>query len=169
MAAKPHYFNIVLGEADPPMPEVDVDLTIRDAQPSDAAALAGLMGELGYPTSEADMRLRLEQVATDERYRAFVAAQETQVCGVIGTFACHSFEHNDLGGRILALVVTRESRRSGVARRLIAAAEKDFAQRKITRVAVDTRFERKDAHAFYESLGYTSNGFRFVKNLPAAN
>jgi hypothetical protein len=34
--------------------------------------------------------------------------------------------------------------------------------------AVNTRFERKDAHQFYESLGYTRNGFRFVKNLAAA-
>jgi ribosomal protein S18 acetylase RimI-like enzyme len=165
MAAKPHYFNIVLGEADPPMPEVDVDLTIRDAQPSDAAALAGLMGELGYPTSEADMRLRLEQIATDERYRAFVAVQETQVCGMIGTFACYSFEHNDPGGRILALVVASDSRRSGIARRLMAAAEQDFAERKITRIAVNTRFERSDAHQFYEALGYQRNGFRFVKTL----
>jgi ribosomal protein S18 acetylase RimI-like enzyme len=169
MAAKPHYFNIVLGEADPPMPEVDVDLTIRDAQPSDAAALAGLMGELGYQTSEAEMQSRLQKILPDPHFSTFVAVDRGRVRGMIGTIACHSFEHNDLGGRILALVVTRESRRSGVARRLIAAAEKDFAQRKITRVAVDTRFERKDAHAFYESLGYTSNGFRFVKNLPAAN
>jgi len=75
---------------------------------------------------------------------------------------------NDLGGRILALVVAKHARRSGVARQLITAAEQDFAQRNITRIAVNTRFERKDAHAFYESLGYTRSGFRFVKNLTRA-
>src|SRR5207245_1214492 len=101
-------------------------------------------------------------------YRTFVAVEQGRVRGMIGTFALYSFEHNDLGGRILALVVTKDSRRSGVARRPIAAAEKDFAQRNITRIAVNTRFERKDAHEFYESLGYTRNGFRFVKNLAAA-
>jgi GNAT superfamily N-acetyltransferase len=142
-----------------------VDLTIRAACTSDAAALATLMCELGYETTESEMQIRLEKIIPDPKYRTFVAVEEGRVRGMIGTFACYSFEHNDLGGRILALVVTKDSRRSGVARRLIAAAENDFAQRKITRVAVDTRFERKDTHAFYESLGYTSNGFRFVKNL----
>jgi GNAT superfamily N-acetyltransferase len=142
-----------------------LDLTIRAARTSDAAALATLMCELGYETTAAEMQTRLQNIAADERYRTFVAVNDGQVRGMIGTFACYSFEHDDLGGRILALVVTKDSRRIGVARQLIAAAEKDFAQRKITRIAVNTRFERNDAHAFYESLGYRRNGFRFVKDL----
>ena len=147
--------------------ESDLDLTIRAAQLSDAAVLASLMGELGYPTSEADMQLRLERIAADERYRTFVAVRRGGVCGMIGTFTSYTYEHNDLGGRILALVVSKEARRSGLARQLIATAEKDFARRNITRVAVNTRFERDGAHKFYENLGYTRNGFRFVKDLDA--
>jgi GNAT superfamily N-acetyltransferase len=112
--------------------------------------------------------MRLKKIIPDAQYRTFVAVEQGRVRGMIGTFVCHSFEHNDPGGRILALVVTKDSRRSGVARRLVAAAEKDFAQRNITRIAVNTRLERKDAHQFYESLGYTRNGFRFVKKLAPA-
>jgi ribosomal protein S18 acetylase RimI-like enzyme len=56
-------------------------------------------------------------------------------------------------------------RRRGIGRALIAAAEKDFAQRAIRRVALDTRLAREDAHKFYESLGYERNGWRFVKQL----
>ena len=44
----------------------------------------------------------------------------------------------------------------------------DDPARWLTRIAVNTSFERKDAHAFYERLGYTRNGFRFVKNPSAA-
>jgi len=140
-----------------------VDLTIRAAQITDAAALAGLMCELGYDTTEAEMQRRLERILPDERYRTFVAVRYLRVRGMIGTLASYSFEHNDLGGRILALVVSGDSRRSGIARQLMAAAEEDFAHRKITRIAVNARFERKDAHQFYELLGYRRNGFRFVK------
>jgi GNAT superfamily N-acetyltransferase len=143
----------------------DVDVTIRAADPNDAGALAGLMCELGYETTESEMQARFTQIAADERYRTFVAMHNGHVCGMIGTVASCSFEHNDLGGRILALVVTKDSRRSGVARRLIAVAEKDFAQRNISRIAVNTRFERHDAHLLYESAGYRRNGFRFVKEL----
>jgi GNAT superfamily N-acetyltransferase len=56
----------------------------------------------------------------------------------------------------------------GVGLALIAVAEKDLAQKNISRVAVNTAFERKKAHEFYEKAGYTRNGFRFVKELPMA-
>jgi ribosomal protein S18 acetylase RimI-like enzyme len=84
---------------------------------------------------------------------------------MIGTVARHSLEHNDLSGRILALVVASNARRAGIGRQLLAAAENDFAQRNIRRIALDTRFEREQAHQFYEALGYRRNGLRFVKNL----
>jgi GNAT superfamily N-acetyltransferase len=143
----------------------DVDLAIRFAEAADAEALAGLMTELGYSTRTSEMAMRLETIAADARYRTFVAVSDGKVCGMIGTFCFSSYEHNNPGGRILALVVSKDARRVGVGQRLIAAAESDFAQRNIQRVAVNTHLTRKEAHKFYERVGYTSNGFRFVKTL----
>ena len=143
-----------------------LDLAIRVAEMNDAAALAPLMCELGYETTKSEMQTRMERIATDERYRTFVAVRDGDVCGMIGTLACPSYEHNDTSGRILALVTSREARRAGIGRALIAAAERDFAQRKIKRIAVNTRLSRQDAHKFYEALGYQRNGWRFVKQLP---
>ncbi|HWH90533.1 MAG TPA: GNAT family N-acetyltransferase, partial [Candidatus Binatia bacterium] len=96
-----------------------------------------------------------------------VAVWEGKVCGMISTLAYPSIEHNDLSGRIVALVVMRTMRRCGIGRALIATAEKDFAQRGIRRVALNTQLAREDAHKFYESLGYERNGWRFVKHLSA--
>jgi GNAT superfamily N-acetyltransferase len=144
-----------------------VDLTIRMAELSDAEAIALLMGELGYPTRAAEMQMRLEPILRDSRYRTFVAVRGGRICGMVGTFCHHSYEHNNVGGRILALVVTEKMREQGIGRALIGVAENDFTERNITRVAVNTRFTREDAHKFYESVGYTRNGFRFVKNLSA--
>lgn len=146
--------------------DADADLTIRYAQPGDAAVLAQLVCELGYETTKSEMQTRMERIATDERYRTFVAVFDGNVCGMIGTLTCASYEHNDTSGRILALVTSRVARRRGIGRALIATAEKDFAQRGIRRVALDTRLTRQDAHKFYESLGYERNGWRFVKQLP---
>jgi len=132
---------------------------------NDAAALAQLMCELGYETTESEMQMRLERIANDDRYRTFVAVHDGEVCGMIGTLTSPSYEHNDLGGRILALVTLRTTRRHGIGRALIATAEKDFAQRGIRRIALNTRLTREGAHEFYESLGYERNGFRFTKDL----
>ena len=142
-----------------------LDLTIRVAEINDAAALAQLMCELGYETTESEMKMRMERIAADECYRTFVAALDGKVCGMIGTLTGPSYEHNDPGGRILALATLGTMRRRGIGRALIASAERDFAGRGITRVALNTRLTREDAHKFYESLGYERNGWRFVKQL----
>jgi ribosomal protein S18 acetylase RimI-like enzyme len=141
-------------------------LKIRDAKLSDSSALAKLMRELGYATTSPEMRERLRLVVSDARFRTFVGEIESDVCGMIGTFVRPSYEHNDLSGRIVALVTSSTVRRMGIGRALVAAAERDFAQRGIERVAVNTRLSRQDAHKFYEALGYERNGWRFVKQLP---
>jgi ribosomal protein S18 acetylase RimI-like enzyme len=115
------------------------------------------------------MQMRMKRIAADDCYRTFVAVLDGKVCGMIGTLMCPSYEHNDAGGRILALVTSAGARRRGIGRALIAAAEKDFVQKGIRRVALNTRLTREDAHRFYESLGYERNGWRFVKQLLASN
>ena len=145
------------------------ELVIRAAEMNDAAALAQLMSELGYETTESEMQTRMETISTDERYRTFVAVLDGKVCGMIGTLSTPSYEHDDPGGRILALATLSTMRRRGIGRALIATAEKDFAQRRIKRVALNTQFVREDAHRFYESLGYERNGWRFVKQLSVSH
>ena len=148
---------------------MDVDLRIRDAELSDAAELAALACELGYETTGAEMESRLVSILKDPRYNTLVALKNEKICGMIGTFSASSYLHNDLNGRIIAFVVSRESRRRGIGAQLIAAAEKDFARRGITRVTLTTRFERDETHQFYEKLGYARTGFRFAKNLASTS
>ena len=141
------------------------NLMIRAAEMNDAASLAQLMCELGYETTKSEMQMRLKPIVTDKRLRTFLAVCDGQVCGMIGTFTYPSYEHNDPSGRIVALVIKSTMRRRGIGRALITTAEKDFAERGIRRVALNTRLVREDAHKFYESLGYERNGWRFVKQL----
>jgi ribosomal protein S18 acetylase RimI-like enzyme len=151
------------------MPDLDVNVRIRAAKLSDAPELAALMCELGYETTSDEMRERLKSILRDARYSTLVAKIRKELCGMIGTLTHVSHEHNDLSGRIVALVVSKKQRRSGVGRALIAVAEKDFARRNVTRVTLTTRLERDEAHRFYEELGYSRTGFRFAKNLARAS
>ena len=143
-----------------------VDLCIRAAEPSDAGALADLMTQLGYKTRASEMQMRMEMIFANKNYATLVAVSGGKVCGMIGTFACYTYEYNGASARILALVVSEEVRGRGVGEALITAAEKNLAERNIRRVAVNARFERTRAHEFYEKLGYKKNGFRLVKELP---
>ena len=144
----------------------DVDVTVRTVEASDAEALADLITQLGYQTRASEMQMRMETILANKNYATFVAVCQGKVCGMIGTYSCYTYEHNGPSARILALVVSEKMRGRGVGQALITAAEKDLAQRNIRRLAVNARFERKEAHEFYEKLGYTKNGFRLVKELP---
>jgi GNAT superfamily N-acetyltransferase len=141
-------------------------ISVRPAEAGDSPALADLMTQLGYPTRVSEMEMRMESICADKNYATFVAIHEGKVCGMIGTRVSHSFEHNSSGGAILALVVSDKMRGRGVGHALIAAAENDFAQKNIRRIAVYTHFRRTEAHEFYEKVGYTKNGFRLIKELP---
>src|ERR1700692_1607447 len=121
----------------------DVDVTIRAAEAADIEALADLMTQLGYETRASEMQMRMEAILADKHYATFVAVSKGRVCGMIGTFTCYSYEHNSPSGRILVLVVSEKMRGRGVGHALIAAAEKDLAQKNISRVAVNKRLKRK--------------------------
>jgi ribosomal protein S18 acetylase RimI-like enzyme len=127
------------------------------------------MRELGYETKRTEMETRLRLILSNPAYKTFVAVMDSCVCGMIGTLAYPSYEHDDASGRILALVTLSAARRRGIGRALVATAEKDFVRKGVTRVAFDARLTREDAHKFYESLGYERNGWRFVKQLPVSN
>jgi ribosomal protein S18 acetylase RimI-like enzyme len=147
----------------------DIGCWIRNAELNDTPELAVLMCELGYETRRTEMETRLKLILSNPAYKTFVAIMDGCVCGMIGTLTYPSYEHNDASGRIVALVTSGALRRRGIGRALIATAEKDFAQKGIRRVALDTRLTREGAHKFYESLGYERNGWRFVKQLPVTN
>jgi GNAT superfamily N-acetyltransferase len=143
-----------------------IDVAVRRVESADAAALSDLITQLGYPTRPSEMEMRMEVISADKNYATFVAVSDGKVCGMIGTSTRYSYEYNNPGAVIMVLVVSDKMRGRGVGNALIAAAEADLAQRNIRRVAVYSRFERTDAHEFYEKNGYVKNGFRLIKELP---
>src|SRR5439155_24366515 len=122
-------------------------------------------GDAGYGRTSAEIESSLISLLKAPRYKTLLTLNDNKICDMIGTVSASSYLHNDLNGRIIALVVSKESRQRGIGVRLIAAAEKNFIERGITRVTVTARFERETAHQFYEKLGYARTGFRFAKNL----
>jgi len=121
------------------------------------------MCELGYETTKSEMQMRMERIATDERYRTFVAVRDGKVCGMIGTLTYPSFEHNDPSGRISCPRDIEDDAPSRNWSRADCNRGEGFRPRGIRRIALNTRLAREDAHKFLRTLGYERNGFRFTK------
>ena len=138
---------------------------IRDAGPDDAAAVAGLLGELGYPTGPEHAALRLERLFEDPTAHAFVAVSGDDVVGLATARVEHLIELDEPVCRLTSLVVAERARRRGVGRSLVAAVESHAAAHGCDLVILTTANRREGAHAFYERLGYAWTGRRFTKRL----
>jgi ribosomal protein S18 acetylase RimI-like enzyme len=140
-------------------------VVVRDATIADAAQVARLVSDLGYPTSASQMHMRLESILRDEDYHTLVACDGDRIVGFIGTRLGPLYESDDLYGQIMALAVASERQRSGVGRMLIEAAESILVQRGARVLVVTSGNHRSGAHAFYEKNGYTFTGRRYKKSL----
>lgn len=139
-------------------------ISIRLATPDDAAAVAGLSTQLGYPTSEDDARRRLSKIVGNLENVVFVATlQDGRVVGWLHAYLCHLVE-SDMFAEIGGLVVDHEHRRSGAGRLLMAHAEQWAVGKSCGTVRLRSNVIREGAHAFYRSLGYdivkTQHAFR---------
>jgi GNAT superfamily N-acetyltransferase len=143
---------------------------IRFASPDDAAAIASLLGELGYPTEADRVRARMTRLLTggnNGRDAVFVATGSS-TAEAIGVLALHRFAalHDDADvALIMALVISERARGRGVGRQLVDAASQTARQWGCSRMLVTTHVRRADAHAFYERIGFELTGRRYVKTL----
>jgi GNAT superfamily N-acetyltransferase len=98
----------------------------------------------------------------------FVAEAEGRILGLAALHVIPVIERDGATGRITALVVRDEARRSGVGRALVKRVEAEAARRGCDRLEVTSGARRDDAHHFYRRLGFEEAPQRFVKSLTAS-
>jgi GNAT superfamily N-acetyltransferase len=142
-----------------------VDLTIRDAGPGDAPALAMLIGQLGYPTSVEAVARRMERLRSSNADRLVVAELDGEVVGLASLHTSLSVEYDAPAAKLSAIVVDELHRRHGIGEALLVAMEAEARRRGCCLIFLTTAKRRKDAHAFYRRSGFEETGRRFAKRL----
>lgn len=148
------------------------DLTnfiVRDARPADVEALAGLMTDLGYPSSPENMRERFGRISTHPAYHTLVAEHGGCVIGMAGLETGHYYGMDGGYARISAFVVADIYRRRGVGGALLRAAERRARREGADDIFLNSGTHRPNAHSFYEESGYEVTGYRFSKVLGRAD
>ncbi len=140
-------------------------LVIRAATGEDAPALASLLGQLGYASSETEVHERLERMMTQERINMLVAVRGTEVLGLATAHRLSLLNRPRDVMHLTALVVDRNARGQGVGRGLVAAVEERARAAGCERLSVATHVDRDGAHAFYERLGFALTGRRYARVL----
>ena len=130
-------------------------IEVRPAEARDAAAIARLAEELGYPSTAAQVRVQLAAVKEDPRHVTFVAASMgDEVIGWIHLYENHS-PGSDARAEIANLVVDSRFRSVGAGRLLVQRGEQWARERGLAVIGLHSNIIRERAHAFYLRLGYT--------------
>jgi GNAT superfamily N-acetyltransferase len=141
-----------------------VALTVRDAGPADAAAVAELLGELGYPAKPDAVASRFERLAIVGD-RVVVAEVDDEVVGLAHLQVAPAIEYDRPAAKIGALVVAESHRRGGIGRALVEALDAEARARGCVLLFLTASARRTDAHEFYRRVGLEETGKRFTKSL----
>ncbi|HUL16274.1 MAG TPA: GNAT family N-acetyltransferase [Terriglobales bacterium] len=139
-------------------------LKLRRARPQDAARLAELSGQLGYPAGAAQMKERLKSLRPAAQHAAIVA--ELTGKGVIGWIHVSVDPLLEVESRaeVNGLVVAEGNRSAGAGWALLEAAERWAKAHGCKQMSVRSNVVRERAHEFYERHGYehykTQKAFR---------
>ncbi|MFZ0037770.1 MAG: GNAT family N-acetyltransferase [Candidatus Acidiferrales bacterium] len=144
-------------------------IRVRRATPADIPQLPELCGQLGYPSSEEDVRKRFCGIDAAPDHALFVTeTADGRLIGLLHIFVMRTME-SEARGEIGGLVVDDAHRSHGVGKRLVEQAEYWAREHGCAVVSLRSNVIRDRAHSFYERLGYkhvkTQKSFR--KNLPA--
>jgi GNAT superfamily N-acetyltransferase len=129
----------------------EVRARVRSASPADAEALAGLCGELGYPSTTAQVRDRLCLLDDPER-TLLVAEAGGSLVGFIDVHVQRVVEEDpyaEVGG----LVVRAGHRGKGLGAALLAAAADWGRGRGLGVMWIRANLARDGVHDFYPAVG----------------
>ena len=141
-----------------------MDWTIRDAEAQDAADVARLLDQLGYPTSSEAVERRLERLRIVGD-RVVVAEAEGRAVGLAHLQVTPAVELDRPAGKLGALVVDDAYRGRGIGSALVEAMVAEARGRGCEVFFLTTAERRDDAHAFYERLGLEHTGRRYGRTL----
>lgn len=146
-------------------PPANTPVSIRPAEAGDAASVASLLSELGYPATPAAVLRRLEDRRDASDSADFVADLDTEVAGFLSAGLLFYFPEDIWLCRVTALVVARRHRGKGAGKALLEAASEFARSRGCKGVEITAAEGRAAAHRFYERMGYARTSYRFFRAL----
>lgn len=134
---------------------------------SDAARIADLNVQLGYPSSEAQVATRISMLTASANDTILIATDgDEQAIGWIHLRGFSSLVDEPMA-EICGMVVDAGHRSRGIGAQLISAAEEWARDRGFGSMRVRSNAVRKDAHRFYQRAGFqvTKTSLTFQKKL----
>jgi N-acetylglutamate synthase-like GNAT family acetyltransferase len=140
-------------------------MSIRKADVKDATAIQKLLTQLGYPTADGFLAMRLEKLLDNPEHFDLVYEQEGIVVGFISFHLIPQITMEGNYALISYLVVDDQVRSRGVGKALEMHCTALAKAHRCTRILLHSNIKRVEAHRFYLRQGYDEYQKAFVKHL----
>lgn len=141
-------------------------VNVRNARVEDYPYLAELATQLGYPCKAEEVKARIESYIGKADKAIIVAETDGKV---VGWASVEVVDHFYLAPfvEISGFVVDEAYRSTGIGAKIMGAAERWVGERGLAVLRLKTNVLRKDAHRFYEKLGFekTKEQYVYVKKV----
>lgn len=141
-------------------------MQIRTAKESDYEQLMELynlfIGEDRYSRHDNDS---FQKVLTSEKNYIFVAEDAGKLIGFATCSIRYIIRYPNPVAQLDELFVLADHRRNGLGKQLVDKVEQIVKARDCFLLYIESGSDRKEAHVFYEKIGYTNSGYYFKKTL----
>ena len=131
-------------------------LTVREYEKEDTKVLPPLYKALDYLVEKNELQSRLRDTLVNPAYGCLVAEKESQILGFIGYAKRYFFEATGFYYRILALAVSRNARRQGIATALMD---------KVKKIASQDGANDERLAAYAQNYGFRQTSLAFARNV----
>ena len=139
---------------------------VRAATAADARALCALVGDMeGEELDLAAFARRLGAQLADSRYSCLVCDEGGEVLGMLNLRIEDQLHLARPVAEVMELVVVPGRRGEGLGARLLESACRAAVERGCELLEVTSKFERRDAHRFYEREGMSKTHYRLSMPL----
>jgi GNAT superfamily N-acetyltransferase len=126
---------------------------MRPVTDADVPVVQSLLLQLGYDLAPDEVARRLAAVRDSPDHAVLAGESDGRVISLLHLYVRPALEKPP-EVVVQALVVDATRRKSGIGKRMMAAAEDWAKERDLHSVALASHIARDEAHAFYAALGY---------------
>ncbi|MGQ3488853.1 GNAT family N-acetyltransferase [Roseovarius pacificus] len=134
--------------------------SIRRAEQSDVQSIARLMIGMGFEHSAEEIKRRWTTVADRQQDQILLAVDEGTPVGLVAVHIAPLLFYPKPLARITTLVVDQKKRRQGIGHTLVREVISLAKEAGCDTIELTTGIVRKEAHAFYRSIGFQESALR---------
>ena len=147
------------------------DIRMRGAAERDLPDVLRLYAQPDFDNGKVlpldEARQVLARFARYPDYTLYVAEQAGRMVGSFALLIMDNIGHLGTPSAIVEdVVVAPQSQGAGVGRAMMEFAREQAAKKGCYKIVLSSNARREQAHAFYESLGFTRHGYSFRLDLP---